>query len=359
MARIYPLDDTGGAQDGLLRETTALGMISGGRALELASRLARRSKPGPGQPAARPTGSHTSRRHQSQARPAFGGYVLGEQLGRGGMAVVHLGRAVDGREPRRVAIKLLSLRGIRNDENRRRFMLELCAGLEAESPNVVSLYGSGYAGVRPYLVMELMELGDLDLELRQRGPLPAAEVLALTVAACRGAQDIADAGLVHRDIKPNNLFRHREHVIKIGDLGLVKRRFHDDHLSTDGRTVGTPQYMSPEQVAGERPEVSWDVYSLGVTMYHLLSGRLPFSGSTAAITMSQILNGRHQPLRAVAPQVDRHLSRVVESAMAHDPDRRYDCPAALGEDCERLLQGRAPRSRLWSFPWLRSLARSA
>lgn len=337
--------------DGLFREMAAEGICSVVYARQLAKRLANK-----GWSTQRSSAPGATRK---RARLILNGYQVGEQIGRGGMAVIHRGRALNPElQPKEVAIKVLTYR-TGGACNRKRFILELCAGMEVRSPHIVTVLGSGTVGDRPYIVMEEMRQGDLHNELLRHRYLCPRDVLQLMAAAGHGAQAIADAGLVHRDIKPSNLFRDPTHTVKIGDLGLVKRLFHDDQLSIDGNTVGTPSYMCPEQVQGGPPSTAWDIYALGVTMYQLLSGRLPYVGSSSGATMSDILLGRGRPLREVAPHLDEKIIHVVESAMAAELNRRYPSPQSFAEDCQRLLDGKptASASRFPTFSWLTGVIR--
>jgi serine/threonine protein kinase len=284
------------------------------------------------------------------------GYRLRHELGRGGMAIVYAARAIDDRQPREVAIKILCRRTIRRSGSMERFVRELRAAEQVVGPEIVHVFGSGTVEDRPYLVMEAMPHGDLEGELLRGWIGTTHEVLEMTWDACRGAQTIADAGWVHRDLKPSNLFRDASVGIKIGDLGLAKQVGDSAGPTLTGQTVGTPEYMPPEQVAGEACDIRWDVYALGVMMFQFTSGQLPFSGATHEETMQRVLVHRGPKLHQLCPQIDADFEAVGATAMSRDPRRRYRTPSELGEDCRRLLAGARPRLIRRRLPSLRRSA---
>jgi eukaryotic-like serine/threonine-protein kinase len=262
------------------------------------------------------------------------------RLGRGGMATVYL--AYDEDLDRRVAVKVLeSLAG--DGDGRRRFLREarLAAGLA--HPNVVTVFDSGEHDGAPYIVMEYVEGGNLGELIARRGRLPAGEVVALGRQACAGLQHAHESGLVHRDVKPQNLLVRADGTLKVTDFGIAFST-EATRMTTDGTILGTAAYLAPEQVNGEEVGGAVDVYGLGAVLYEALTGRPPIEVRSLA-ELADAKGRRPQPLRNSAPDVPRALESAVMWALERRPDARPGSPAELADALE-LEAAEAPTIRL-------------
>ena len=265
-------------------------------------------------------------------RVLAGKYRLEALIGAGAFGSVYRAQHVDlGRE---VALKVLQTAAARSPDGLKRFQREGIAACRIAHPNAVAVtdFGVTEAGTA-FLVMELLAGHVLEDEIRRAGrlsPLRTAEVLD---PLCSVLEEAHRAGIVHRDVKPANVFLHRGprgEVVKVLDFGIAKLLDEDarsGHLTVDGGIIGTPAYMAPERFRGVTPTGATDVYSVGVMLYQMLSGRLPFDSSDSdlvAIAMMH-LNREPAPLRALAPDVSLEVEQVVMSALRKDPAQR---PAA-------------------------------
>jgi hypothetical protein len=264
-----------------------------------------------------------------------GTYELGEPLGAGGMGCVR--RARHGPLGRDVAIKFIHDKFLHSPEMRQRFVREIRAlGSLEHHPNLVYATDAGVDDKgRPFLVMEYVEGKNLKEVLEERGRLPWREACGYVLQAARGLQHAHRKGLVHRDLKPGNLLLAKDGVVKVLDMGLARSLLGDpaeEHLTGAGRCFGTPGYMAPEQARdAAAADIRADIYSLGCTLYALLTGRVP-SGPGAA-----------EALRDGEPAVPARLVDVLKRMLAADPAGRHADPRELIRDLERLL---APESVL-------------
>jgi eukaryotic-like serine/threonine-protein kinase len=257
----------------------------------------------------------------------LGSYELMHQLGEGGMAQVYLAR--DTRLGREVAVKVLDSRLAERPGFRERFLREARVAAALDHPNIIPLYDYGETGAL-YLVMPYLSGGSLQ-EMLKRGPLPASTV------ATYGAQ-IADAldyahrrNVVHRDVKPANMLLHADGRVMLSDFGLAKILDNSSQpIARRGRPdAGTPEYMAPEQIEG-RTEARSDIYGLGVVLYLLLTGHLPFTGPTSAAVMEGHLYRLPEPLRQRHGNVSPAMEAVVLRALAKHPEDRYQTAGELG-----------------------------
>jgi serine/threonine protein kinase len=265
--------------------------------------------------------------HHGMQEQRLGSYELMRQLGEGGMARVYLAR--DTRLGREVAVKVLDGRLAERPGFRERFLREARLAAALDHPHIVPLYDYGETGAL-FLVMPYLSGGSLQ-ELLKRGPMPASTV------ATYGAQ-IADAldyahqrNVVHRDVKPANMLLHADGRVLLSDFGLAKILDNSSRPTTPrGRPdAGTPEYMAPEQVEG-RTEARSDIYGLGVVLYLLLTGHLPFTGPTSAAVMEGHLYQLPVPLRKRNPEVSPAMETVVLRALAKHPDDRFQTAGEMG-----------------------------
>jgi eukaryotic-like serine/threonine-protein kinase len=258
-------------------------------------------------------------------------YELAETLGAGGMARVVA--AYDRRLRRRVAIKLVREELTADPTSRERLLREARAAAGLQHPNTVAVHDVGEQDGQAYIVLELVEGGTLADRLRERGPLPAAEVAAIGAAVLAALQAAHERGLVHRDVKPANVLLPAAGGVKLADFGIAKAL---DAVTADltatGQVLGTPRYLAPEQVAGRPATPASDLYSLGAVLYECLAGQPPFDAETA---IAVALAHQQQPVPPLAERaVDAPvtLTRAIERALAKDPDQRPADAARMRED---------------------------
>ncbi|MEZ6185360.1 MAG: serine/threonine-protein kinase [Planctomycetota bacterium] len=265
-----------------------------------------------------------------------GGFLLEAELGRGGMGVVY--RARDPRLGRPVALKVIL--GDASPQELRRFQTEAAASAQLDHPNLVRVLSAGEAHGRPWLALEFVPGETLGSRLKREGPLPPPDAARLVAQLARGLAHAHTRGVIHRDIKPDNVLLH-DGVPRLTDFGLA--RFGERHLTQTGAVLGTPAYMAPEQAAGEASRVgpAADAYALGALLYALLSGRPPFRGTSTLNTIRQVLDD--PPPRLV--DAPRALEQIALRALAKDPAERPSA-AQLGEALEAWLRGAsAPQPR--------------
>jgi WD40 repeat protein len=262
----------------------------------------------------------------------LGPYVLLERLGEGGMGQVF--KAIHAVLRRVVALKVVRKDRSRDPELLRRFEREVRAAGILSHPNIVLATDAALDRGACFLVMEFVEGRDLVRVVREQGPLPHGLACDCVVQAALGLQHAHERGLVHRDIKPGNLLLDTSGVLKVLDLGLARILGAQTELITqltgEGAVMGTPDYMAPEQA--EEPhtvDIRADVYSLGCTLYFLLSGRVPFPGGTAMQKMRRHQTAEPDPLEAMRPDVPAALLAVLRRMMAKRPEDRYSTPAEV------------------------------
>lgn len=251
-------------------------------------------------------------------------FRLERRLGRGGMASVHLAR--DEELDRPVAVKVLdALAG--DDEARRRFVREARLAARLSHPNVVAVYDVGDRDGVPYIVMEYVEGETLAELLAGRGRLAPEEAVRLAVQVCAGLEHAHAAGLVHRDVKPQNLLVGTDGTVKISDFGIA-RAAEATRMTTEGTILGTAGYLAPEQLAGGEITPAADVYGVGAVLYEALTGRPP-----VAVRSLEELAAAHAravpPVRNVAADVSRGLEEEVMRALAWRPEYRHRSAADL------------------------------
>lgn len=221
----------------------------------------------------------------------LGCYRLTRLLGRGGMGEVW--QAFDKHLERDVAIKLMRKELVSNEDATRRFAREARAVARLNHPNIVQVYAFGDEKGLTYFVMELVEGETITQRLKRQRCIPLEEAVNLTLQAVEGLAYASARGIIHRDIKPSNLMVTHDHRVKIADFGLAKMVEHDSQMTAAGTAMGSPNYMSPEQARGEEADHRSDIYALGVSLYQMLCGGLPF---TASSPLSVLLKQIQEPL---------------------------------------------------------------
>jgi serine/threonine-protein kinase len=262
------------------------------------------------------------------------GYHLIKRVGEGGMGIVYMARhqSLD----RLAAVKFLGAHMIGDPAYIQRFFQEARAAATLNHPNLVSVYDAGRVGENVYyIIMEYVEGTNLRALVNQRGKLLVSEAVDYIRQAAMGLGYAHKKGIVHRDVKPDNLMLTTDGAIKIGDLGLAKWSGNQDGSMTGtGAVLGTPYYISPEQIRGSRDvDGRTDIYSLGGTFFHLLTGKIPYEGSSPAVIMAMHLNDPVPDPRKVRPPLDKDLCDILARMMAKRPEDRY----ASMEELEKAL----------------------
>src|SRR5262249_11584161 len=282
----------------------------------------------------------------SQGRgPALllGSYVLLERLGEGGMGAVF--KARNWKLGRVVALKLIRKEHLKDAEVVARFRREIRAAARLCHPNIVQAHDADEVSGSHFLIMEYVEGIDLGRLVEQRGPLPVADACACVCQAALGLQHAFEQGLVHRDIKPSNLLLAGSAgrtnlapgdsgVVKILDLGLaLLQPTAEDLTSTltsENVVMGTPDFMAPEQTLDSHAvDIRADLYSLGCTLYFLLTGQVPFPGGTVGQKIARHLAQEPVPVEQMRPDVPPAVAAVVRKLLAKQPEDRYQTPAGL------------------------------
>jgi serine/threonine-protein kinase len=272
--------------------------------------------------------------------------ILGP-LGKGGMAEVF--RGLHEALQREVAVKVLSAVSAASPEVLSRFRREALALAAFRHQHIVTLYDLIEKNDGWYLVMELVD-GPTLLELLKEQPLPPEVVAVLGLQLCRALEHAHFQRVVHRDLKPSNVMISKRGETKLMDFGIAQNE-DLERLTQVGQVVGTPAYMSPEQISGAQVDARSDLFSLGVVLYEALSGSKPFTGATAGEVFSRVVSGTHRPLRKAAPGSPRALNGIIARLMAGEPTRRYQDAAQARRAFEALVdtQPRSPEAVLVTF----------
>ena len=270
---------------------------------------------------------------------SFGDYHIIRRIGVGAMAEVYLARQES--LSRQVALKILKAEFARDTNGVKRFVREAKAAASLVHPNIVHIYEVNCFEGYWYIAQEYVQGANLHMLVNKIGPFSARQAALVLWQVASALQKAAQFGIVHRDIKPDNILVGDNGEMKVADFGLAyvekTPNAQTAQLTQTGMTLGTPIYMSPEQAEGKQLDHRSDIYSLGITAYQLLTGSPPFQGDTALATALMHLNKQPQNLREINPQIPEQLSDVVHRMIEKSPDKRYQSIPELLDDIRKIL----------------------
>lgn len=260
-------------------------------------------------------------------------YEIREIIGEGGMAIVY--RALDHRLNRDVAVKIMRDEMAVDEEFRRRFCTESHAVAMLSHPNIVAVYDVSHNDNVEYIVMELVDGITLKQYMERKGMVAWKEVVHFTKQISKALAHAHERGIIHRDIKPQNIMLLRDGTIKVGDFGIAA--LENEVYENNGEAIGSIHYIAPEQARGECPDARSDIYSLGVMMYEMLTGGLPFTGNTLGEIAVQHMNAKPVPPHEKNPEIPLELERITLKAMNAELSERYQSANALLSDLEAFI----------------------
>lgn len=270
-----------------------------------------------------------------------GRYRLEARIGAGGMSTVY--RATDQTLERQVAVKLMNREVAGDSDLLERFRREARAVAQLSHPHIVGVIDAGEDDHRPYIVFEYVHGETLKERIRRLGPLPVSEAVAYSIEIARALGAAHARHIVHRDVKPQNVLIDEDGRAKVTDFGIA-RTMEEDGLTADGRVIGTTDYVSPEQALGRRVTGQSDLYSLGVVLYEMLTGEVPFTGdSQVAVAMKHVREELPDVQRG-RPEISAALASIVDTATAKREEDRYADDAELIADLEDVLAIETSRS---------------
>jgi serine/threonine-protein kinase len=272
-------------------------------------------------------------------KPMLGRYEVERELGKGAMGAVYLGK--DPKISRIVAIKTMALsQEFEEDELQEvkdRFFREAETAGRLTHPHIVTIYDAGEEHDLAYIAMEFLKGSDLNKYIKKTSLLPHAKVLELIRRAADALNYAHGNNVVHRDIKPANIMWDPEtDSMKITDFGIA--RITDSSKTKTGMVLGTPSYMSPEQLAGKKVGGQSDLFSLGVMLFQMVTGELPFTGDSMATLMYKITNEAHPAPELINPDVPRCITVIINRALDKDTEKRYHTGAQMSADIGKCLK---------------------
>jgi len=266
---------------------------------------------------------------------SIAGFSILHRLGVGGMSEVYL--AFQESLHRHVALKVMRADFVGSSDHEQRFLQEARAVASLMHPNIVQVYDVGKFESIHYIAQEYVPGSNLFSYIQRRGALPLAEAISILWQTTAALQKAASIGLVHRDIKPDNILLTPDGEVKVADFGLARARGQSLNLTAVGVTLGSPLYMSPEQIQGLSVDSRSDLYSLGATAYHMLTGRPPFSGETALALAMQHLQAEPVSLGQLRPDLPKALVGIVHRLLAKSPDERFASAVELARSLKEVV----------------------
>ena len=268
-------------------------------------------------------------------RVLSGRYELIEIVGTGGMAIVY--RALDQKTGREVAVKLLRPEFERDEEFVRRFSHEAKAAAQVAHENIVNMLDVGFDGV-PYIVMEFVRGQTLKDLIRSVGSIPPRQAVAMALRILAALDHAHRNNIVHRDIKPQNILVDENGMIKVADFGIARLTTSATMTATgDGSFFGSVHYISPEQARGEKADEKSDLYSVGVVLYEMLTGQVPFDSESAVSIAIKHIGETPRSIRELKPELPRALEQILQKALSKDPADRYQSASEMAADLKRSL----------------------
>jgi len=274
----------------------------------------------------------------------IGHYRIVAELGRGGMGIVY--KAHEESLNRFVAIKVLGEHLTEDPGHVERFLREARSAASLNHPNIVQIYAVSEKDGRHFFAMEYVSGSSLQQILRTSGSLDSIQVAKIALQTASGLRAAHEQGIIHRDIKPANLLIDDRGLVKIADFGLALVTSGVSRLTATGMFMGTPGYLSPEQCLDQDPDHRTDIYSLGVTLYEALSGKVPFTADSPLALLRQIVEVEPPDLGQLKPEVDHELRILVARMMAKDRDQRVGSCAELIGELEKFLESRGASGNL-------------
>jgi len=258
-------------------------------------------------------------------------YRILAKLGEGGMGVVY--KAKDLKLKRTVALKFLPPELTRDDDAKTRFIHEAQAASSLDHPNICNIHEVDETDDSQLFIAMACYEGETLKERITRGPLPLNQSVDIARQVAEGLAKAHEQGIIHRDIKPANIFLTTDGLVKIVDFGLAKLSG-QTRMTRDGTTLGTVAYLSPEQARGEEVDARADIWSLGVTLYEMVTGRLPFEGEHEQAVLRSILDDEPESVTALRARVPMEMDRVLGKCQAKNPEERYQTAADLIADLD-------------------------
>ncbi len=280
--------------------------------------------------------------HTPEAAAAAFNYKVLKKLGQGGGGVVYLGE--DSRLQRMVVLKFLSDELVTDERARRRFLREARLASALEHPNICAIHEINETEEFSFIVMQYAE-GETLKQVINNKPLGSDATFAIALQIADALQTAHERGIIHRDIKPGNIMVNESGRVKVLDFGLAKSIAHETSdsngesidLTQQGAVLGTPAYMSPEQAQGERADPRSDIFSFGIVLYEMATGRKPFAGKSQPETMNAVINTPHRPINSLNQEMSAELSAVIDRALAKEPVNRYQSVREMRNDLRQLI----------------------
>ena len=282
------------------------------------------------------------RRDNEKKSMAIAGYEIISKIGEGGLGIVY--KALQQSMNRIVALKILHRKWVEDEEFRKRFLLEARLMGKLQHPNLINVYDVGKQDWKYYFSMEYVEGVSVEHILDTDGKMSGKEAIDIIVQVAKALNHLRNQGVVHCDIKPGNILLTKDNIAKLGDFGFARiGKELDRQIEAEGFVLGTPEYISPEQALGNK-ELDWrsDIYSLGITLFHMVTGRPPYEGPSGAIMQKHVRGDLPDP-RKFNMTISAELAGVIKKMTERDPEDRYQSTEDLLEDLAVASLAEDPR----------------